>query len=161
MMALFTACATNRDKGYVEDTDPEMAAAIAKAQATLPHFWQVFDKRARGESNFVLVVRITDKGRIEHFSTTDFERRDGKTMVSIGNKPKYTLNVTNPADITASVYIPSTNNLAGILESGHAAASSPGVLSYYFTNWPNWTNGATVFQVGSGGYSFSVTNVSF
>ncbi len=73
----------------------------------------------------------------------------------------YTLNVTNPANTTASIYVPSTNNLAGILESGQPAASSPGVLSYYFTNWPNWANGATVFQVGSGGYSFSVTNVSF
>jgi alpha-L-rhamnosidase len=73
----------------------------------------------------------------------------------------YTLNLTNPANTTASVYVPSTNNLAGILESGHAATSSPGIKSYYFTNWPNWPNGATVFQVGSGGYSFTVTNVSF
>ena len=87
LLILLTACAT-RDKGYVEDSDPEMAAAIAKAQATLPQFWQVFDQRAHGESNFVLVVRITDKGRIEHFFTTDFERRDGKTMVTIKNEPK-------------------------------------------------------------------------
>jgi uncharacterized protein YegJ (DUF2314 family) len=63
------------------------AAAIAKARETLPQFWQVFDQRAHGESNFVLVVRITDKGRIEHFSTTAFERRDGKTMVTISNAP--------------------------------------------------------------------------
>ena len=89
---LFTGCA-HRDKGYVEDTDPEMAAAIAKAQATLPQFWQVFDKRERGESNFVLVVRITDKGRIEHFHTTDFERRDGKTMVTISHVPKIVASV--------------------------------------------------------------------
>jgi len=87
LVTLVTACA-KRDKGYVEDSDPEMAAAIAKARQTLPQFWQVFDKRERGESNFVLVVRITDKGRIEHFYTTDFERRDGKTMVTISNAPK-------------------------------------------------------------------------
>jgi len=48
----------------------------------------VFDKREYGESNFVLVVRITDKGRIEHFHTTDFERRDGKTIVTINRDPK-------------------------------------------------------------------------
>ena len=87
LLTLLTACAT-RDKGYVEDSDPEMVAAIAKAQETLPQFWQVFDKREHGESNFVLVVRITDKGRIEHFFTIDFERRDGKTMVTIKNDPK-------------------------------------------------------------------------
>ena len=91
-LALLTAC-SKRDKGYVEDTDPDMAAAIAKAQATLPQFWQVFDKREHGESNFVLVVRITDKGRIEHFQTTDFERRDGKTMVTISNVPKIVASV--------------------------------------------------------------------
>ncbi len=92
LLTLLTACAT-RDKGYVEDSDPEMAAAIAKAQATLPQFWQAFDQRAHGESNFVLVVRITDKGRIEHFHTTDFERRDGKTMVTISHAPKIVASV--------------------------------------------------------------------
>lgn len=92
LVVLLTACA-KRDKGYVADDDPEMAAAIAKAQATLPQFWQVFDQRAHGESNFVLVVRITDKGRIEHFHTTDFERRDGKTMVTISHAPKIVASV--------------------------------------------------------------------
>ena len=92
LLTLLTACA-KRDKGYVEDSDPEMAAAIAKAQATLPQFWQAFDQRAHGETNFVLVVRITDKGRIEHFFTTDFERRDGKTMVTISNIPKIVASV--------------------------------------------------------------------
>jgi uncharacterized protein YegJ (DUF2314 family) len=92
LLTLLSAC-TKRDKSYVEDTDPDMAAAIAKAQATLPQFWQVFDKRKHGESNFTLVVRITDKGRIEHFQTTDFERRDGKTMVTINNAPKIVASV--------------------------------------------------------------------
>ena len=92
LVTLLTAC-SKRDKGYFEDTDPEMAAAIAKAQETLPQLWQVFDTRARGESNFVLVVRITDKGRIEHFHTTDFGRLDGKTMVTISNAPKIVASV--------------------------------------------------------------------
>jgi uncharacterized protein YegJ (DUF2314 family) len=92
LVALLTACA-HRNKGYVEDTDPEMAAAIAKAQQTLPQFWQTFDQRPHGESNFVLVVRITDKGRIEHFFTGDFEHRDGKTMVTITNTPKIVASV--------------------------------------------------------------------
>jgi len=87
LASLFAGCA-HRDKGYVEDTDGPMAAAIARAQETLPHFWQTFDQRPHGESNFVLVVRVTDKGRMEHFFTTDFARRDGKTMVTISHSPK-------------------------------------------------------------------------
>ena len=50
----------------------------------------MFDKREHGESNFVLVVRITDKGRIEHFHTPDFDRRDGKTMVTISSLTLFT-----------------------------------------------------------------------
>jgi uncharacterized protein YegJ (DUF2314 family) len=93
LVTLHTAC-SKRDKVVgIGDDDPEMAAAIAKARQTLPQFWQVFDKREHGESNFVLVVRITDKGRIEHFFTTDFERRDGKTMVTISNKPNIVASV--------------------------------------------------------------------
>jgi uncharacterized protein YegJ (DUF2314 family) len=83
----FSGCA-RRDKGYVEDTDPEMAAAIAQAQATLPEFWKAFEQRSPGESNFTLVVRITDQQRIEHFFTDHFEHREGKTMVTITNAPK-------------------------------------------------------------------------
>jgi uncharacterized protein YegJ (DUF2314 family) len=93
LVTLLTAC-SKRDKVVgVGDDDPEMAAAIAKARQTLPQFWQVFDKREHGETNFVLVVRITDKGHIEHFSVTDFERRDGKTMVTINNAPKIVASV--------------------------------------------------------------------
>jgi uncharacterized protein YegJ (DUF2314 family) len=111
LAALCTGCA-HRDKGYVEDTDPEMAAAISKAQRTLPQFWQAFDHGPHGESNFVLVVRITDKGRIEHFFTGDFERRNGKTMVTITNTPKIVASVKSgdrieipPADITDWFYM--------------------------------------------------------
>ena len=92
-LALLTAC-SKRDKAVIHgDNDPVIAAAISKAQAMLPQFWQVFDKRASGETNFVLMFRITDKGRIEHFQTTDFERRDGKTMVTISHAPKIVASV--------------------------------------------------------------------
>jgi uncharacterized protein YegJ (DUF2314 family) len=90
---LLTAC-SKRDKDVgIGDDDPEIVASIAKARQTLPQIWQVFDKREHDDSNFVLVVRITDKGRIEHFSTTDFERRDGKTMVTISNHPNIVASV--------------------------------------------------------------------
>ena len=92
LTAMFSGC-RHRDKGYVEDSDPEMAAAIAKAQETLPQFWQAIEQRMHGESNFVLVVRITDRGRIEHFFTGIFERHDGKTIVTITNSPKIVTSV--------------------------------------------------------------------
>jgi uncharacterized protein YegJ (DUF2314 family) len=82
------AIGAKRDKAYIADSDPEMAAAIAQAQETLPQFWQVYEAREHGESDFVLVVRIADKGRVEHFVITDFERHDGKTMVTLRSDPK-------------------------------------------------------------------------
>ena len=110
LIALLSGC-TKRDKGYMEDTDPEMAAAIAQAQATLPQFWQAYEQRALGVSNFTLVFRITDQGRMEHFFTCDFERRDGKTWVTITNSPKIVTSVKSgdrieipEADITDWFY---------------------------------------------------------
>jgi alpha-L-rhamnosidase len=61
-----------------------------------------------------------------------------------------TVNLTVPANITASVYLPYTN-LAHITESGSAATTASGVISYA-TN-----NGAALFQIGSGTYSFSAS----
>lgn len=87
LASLLSAC-SKRDKVIsVEDDDPEMVAAIAKARETLPQFWQVYDKRERGETDFALKVSITDKAGTEHFWTTDIERRDGRTMGTINNDP--------------------------------------------------------------------------
>ena len=87
LVSLLSAC-SKRDKVIsVEDDDPEMVAAIAKARETLPQFWQVYDKRERGETDFALKVSITDKAGTEHFWTTDIERRDGRTMGTINNDP--------------------------------------------------------------------------
>jgi uncharacterized protein YegJ (DUF2314 family) len=92
-LAVLTACSTKRDKGYIEDDEPEMVAAIAKARRTFPLFWQAFEKRDRGETQFSLKIRITDKKRIEHFWVTDFERQDGKVLVTISQAPKIVANV--------------------------------------------------------------------
>ena len=93
-LALLTACSTKRDKVVkgVEDEDPEMVAAIAKARRTLPRFWQAFENRDRGETNFSLKIMITDKERIEHFWLTDIARQDGKVMGTISHAPKIVSN---------------------------------------------------------------------
>jgi uncharacterized protein YegJ (DUF2314 family) len=72
----------------VADDDPEMRAAIAKARASLPEFWKVFDERARGESDFCLKVKITDANGTEHFWLGHLKRQDGKLYGIISNDPQ-------------------------------------------------------------------------
>ena len=72
----------------------------------------------------------------------------------------YTLSVTNPANVTASIYLPSTN-LSGITESGIPATGAAGVLGYHSADVTGWSNGVTVFEIGAGGYSFTVTNADW
>ena len=64
-----------------------MSAAIAKARDTLPQFWQVFDRREHGESDFALKVKITDKRGTEHFWVVALERQGGKILGTINNDP--------------------------------------------------------------------------
>ena len=71
----------------VEDDDPEMLSAIAKARETLPQFWQAFEQRVPGELVFSLKVKITDKKGAEHFWLTEIERRDGQIFGTINNDP--------------------------------------------------------------------------
>jgi uncharacterized protein YegJ (DUF2314 family) len=87
LLSLFTAC-SKRDKVInIEEDDPEMVAAIKTARETLPHFWQVYEKPTRGETNFALKVKITDKQGTEHFWATDIERRERKITGTINNDP--------------------------------------------------------------------------
>lgn len=109
---MLTACSKRDDVVGIADDDPEMTAAIAKARETLPQFWQVFDKRERGETDFALKVRITDKRGVEHFWTTDLARRDGKTVGTINNDPNTVASVKlgdrieiPEADITDWLYM--------------------------------------------------------
>lgn len=59
-----------------------------------------------------------------------------------------TLNVTIPANTTAEIHVPTTN-AAAITEGGVAAGSSPGVT------YVGVSNGAAIYNVGSGAYIFS------
>jgi uncharacterized protein YegJ (DUF2314 family) len=87
LLLALSAC-SQRDKVInVADDDPEMVAAIAKARASLPKFWEIFEKRNQGESDFSLKVKITDKNGTEHFWATEVERRGGKLMGTINNDP--------------------------------------------------------------------------
>jgi alpha-L-rhamnosidase len=76
----------------------------------------------------------------------------------VGGSNIFSIALTIPANTTASVYLPSTNNVAGISESGGPATNAAGVITWYVTNPPGYTRGATVFQIGSGTYKFSLGN---
>jgi uncharacterized protein YegJ (DUF2314 family) len=94
-LALFTATACQpRDRAVnVAPDDPDMVAAIARARETLPQFWQAYETRPRGESDFCLKVKITDQRGAEHFWVVDLERRDGKTLGTINNDPSIVASV--------------------------------------------------------------------
>jgi len=96
-LALLTACSTRRAKGYVEDDEPEMIAAIAKARRMLPKFWQAFETRDDGQTQFTLKFRIIEGKRMEHFWVTNFVRQEGRVIVTIDQPPKIVAGV-KPGD---------------------------------------------------------------
>ncbi len=81
-------CSSNRDPVVsVGADDAEMTAAIARARAELPSFWQKFDHPDHGESGFALKLKITDSHGTDHFWLIDLERKDGKILGTINNAP--------------------------------------------------------------------------
>jgi alpha-L-rhamnosidase len=76
------------------------------------------------------------------------------TCTTNSSSTNLALTLTVPANVTASVYIPSTV-WGNITEGGVPAANSPGVF-YYQT-----TNSSTLFEIGSGTYSFNANSISF
>jgi alpha-L-rhamnosidase len=64
----------------------------------------------------------------------------------------YTLSVTVPPNATASVFLVGATNLASITEGGLAATNAVGLLST-----PVVTDGAALFQIGSGSYLFNAS----
>jgi uncharacterized protein YegJ (DUF2314 family) len=92
-LALLAACTTRRARNYVEDNEPEMVAAIARARHTLPQFWQAFEKRDDGETQFTLKFRIIENKRVEHFWVTNFVRQGRKVIVTINQTPKIVASV--------------------------------------------------------------------
>ena len=77
----------------VDENDPEMNAAIAKARADLPNFWRKFEQPGPDDSDFALKVKITDSHGVEHFWLTDLERKDGKITGTVNNDPQTVQNV--------------------------------------------------------------------
>jgi uncharacterized protein YegJ (DUF2314 family) len=92
----FVSCSKSNDADRtinVDDNDPEMNTAIAKARETLPKFWAAFDHPGPGQENFSLKVKITDGKEAEHFWTEDVQKKNGKIFATIANDPDSVHNV--------------------------------------------------------------------
>jgi uncharacterized protein YegJ (DUF2314 family) len=111
-----TSCSRHQSKDdqtiSVHEDDAEMNAAIAKARCSLTNFWQIYDKRDHGESDFSLKVKIHDKDKVEHFWVVDLQRRDAKIFGTINNDPDIVQNVrigerieVNEAEISDWLYM--------------------------------------------------------
>ena len=69
--------------------DPEMAAAKAKARATLPEFWQAFDHPGPSEEGFALKLAVPiGPANTEHIWMLDIKREGGKITGVTGNAPR-------------------------------------------------------------------------
>ncbi len=92
-----------------------------------------------------------------------FNSIHGQIVSTWTNNPSsstYNITLSIPANTTASLYLPSAD-LSSITESGAAATNATGVLYYSTNSVLGFTNGATMFKLGSGTYRFSTSGVQF
>jgi uncharacterized protein YegJ (DUF2314 family) len=83
----------NQDRSPIIDIangDPEMAAAIAKARATLPAFWASYEAPKVSETGFSLKVRFPTRGtNAEHIWMAEVKRLpDGRYSARFANQPR-------------------------------------------------------------------------
>jgi uncharacterized protein YegJ (DUF2314 family) len=85
------AAAEDRSPVYdVASSNPEMAAAIAKARATLPAFWASYEASKASEAGHSLKVRFpTRKNDGEHIWTADVKKlAGGRYSGRFANQPR-------------------------------------------------------------------------
>lgn len=85
---LRTSEAASRDHTIAIDANNgAMHRTVEEARATLPKFWDVFERRPQGESGLSLKARITDSNGVELLWLTEIERRDGRILGRVNNDP--------------------------------------------------------------------------
>ena len=77
----------------VAKTDPDMAAAMRRARATLPEFLALADAPRAGMSGFSVKVAVTEGERTEYFWIFPFARKEGKFSGTLNNQPRIVHNV--------------------------------------------------------------------
>jgi hypothetical protein len=101
-----------------------------------PGFAKIIIKPAfPGDLTFVKAAYNSVHGRI-----TSQWNRDGQHL---------TLNITIPANTTATVFVPASHDDRGVFESGRPVIGVPGI------KYLRMEAGAAVYEVGSGAYQFA------
>jgi uncharacterized protein YegJ (DUF2314 family) len=76
------------DLAWVPRSDPDMAAAMSKARATLAEFLTLARAPRPSTSGFGVKVAIRDKSNVEYFWILPFKEQDGKFSGRIDNTPR-------------------------------------------------------------------------
>jgi len=84
----------------VAKSDPDMAAAMRRARATLPEFLALADAPRPGTSDFSVKVAIRDGDRTEYFWIFPFARHEGAFSGTLSNRPRVVRNVQFGQSIT-------------------------------------------------------------
>jgi uncharacterized protein YegJ (DUF2314 family) len=77
----------------VAKTDPDMAAAMRRARASLPEFLALADAPRPGMSGFSVKVGVHEGDRTEFFWIFPFARAEGKFSGTLNNQPRIVRNV--------------------------------------------------------------------
>ena len=86
----------------VPNQDRDMAAAIAKARATLDDFLAVWKAKPPGATEFRLKVGVKDGEQTEHFWVQPFRVAGTGFEGTLANEPRVVRNVRNGQQITFS-----------------------------------------------------------
>ena len=73
--------------------DPDMAAAMRRARASLPEFLALTDAPRPGMSGFSVKVAVHEGDRTEYFWIFPFAREEGKFSGTLNNQPRIVHNV--------------------------------------------------------------------
>ncbi len=87
---------------FARKGDPQMNAAFAKAQQTLPAFVEALDGGLAGATAFAVKVPVTDGGRTEYFWINGLSHRGNQFTGTINNRPEMVRNVQFGQQITFS-----------------------------------------------------------
>ncbi|MDK2125724.1 YegJ family protein [Parachitinimonas caeni] len=77
----------------IDNSDSEMNAAIAKAQATLDDFLKIYDAQPKDARGYKLKVKVVDGSESEHLWVTPFKRAGKEFTGTIANQPDLVSNV--------------------------------------------------------------------
>lgn len=84
----------------IKSKDPEMAAAIQKAQATLDDFLKLHSKPPEGATEFKLKVKFTDSNATEFMWVMPFEQTETGFSGILADEPERVTSVRNGQKLT-------------------------------------------------------------